>query len=515
MGYSVTNDRIEFNTIDIGRDCYVGANSFLSINTAMGDDAMLLEQSMLASGSVIPPKHIASGSLARSSKIDQPLSEVPGISANEPEPGGFKFITCFLIFGLIFLPLVPALASIPGLFLLLWIWINPVYSSNALVWIGGLVMAEALFVVSLCIIIAGFKKLILPSVKPGEYPLRSMFYLRKWTVDRLVGLSLTLNNAQYRTLYLAPFLRMLGAKIGARGEIATVSSITPEMLIIENEAFVADMASIGPARVYHGILMVAPITIGNRTFIGNAALIPVGAAILDGCLIGVQSTPPKGAIDPGSIWLGLPPIYLPQRQIVEGFGEEQTYKPSLSAYALRYAYEFFRATLPPAFAYGIFGITLLFYIDGLTMLGPGLLLPFLPFIYLLPALIAILIVVAFKWLFIGRYRPRIEPLWSHFVRRTEFITALYENIAVPLLIGPLLGTPFPWIVLRLFGVKIAKNALLLTTYMTEFDLVEIGDKCAINSGVSLQTHLFEDRVMKMSHVRVGSGSMIGQRSVVL
>ncbi len=377
-------------------------------------------------------------------------------------------------------------------------------------------MAGALFVVSLCILIAGFKKLILPSVKPGEDPLRSMFYLRKWTVDRLVGLSLALNNAQYGTLYLAPFLRMLGAKIGARGEIATGSSITPELLTIEDEAFVADMASIGPARVYHGILMVAPIyTIGNRTFIGNAALTPVGASIPDGCLLGVQSTPPKGVIDPGSTWLGLPPIYLPRRQIVEGFGEEQTYKPSLSAYALRYAYEFFRATLPPAFAYGIFGTTLLFYIDGLTMLGPGLLLPFLPFIYLVPALIATLIVVALKWLFIGRYRPRIEPLCSHFVRRTEFITALNENIAVPLLIGPLLGTPFPWMVLRLFGVKIAKNALLLTTYMTEFDLVEIGDKCAINSGVSLQTHLFEDRVMKMSHVRIGPGSMIGQRSVLL
>ena len=70
-------------------------------------------------------------------------------------------------------------------------------------------------------------------------------------------------------------------------------------------------------------------------------------------------------------------------------------------------------------------------------------------------------------------------------------------------------------VLRLFGVKIAKNALLLTTYMTEFDLVEIGDKCALNSEVSLQTHLFEDRMMKMSHVCVGPASTIGQRSVVL
>jgi non-ribosomal peptide synthetase-like protein len=392
LGYSVASDRIEFDTIDIGRDCYVGANCVLSINTVIGDGAMLLEQSQLAPGSVIPPRKVASGSPARSSKIDQPLSDVPETTANEPELGGFKFITGFLISGLIFLPLVPFLASIPGMLLLLWIWITPVSSSNALIWIGGLIMAGALFIVSLCILVAGFKQLILPNVKPGEYPLRSMFYLRKWTVDRLVELSLTLNNAQYGTLYLALFLRMLGTQIGARGEISMISNITPELLTIKDEAFIADMASIGPARVYHGMLMVAQITIGKRTFIGNAALAPVGANIPDGCLIGVQSTPPKGVIEPGSTCLGLPPIYLPRRQIVEGFTEDQTYKPGLNAYALRYASEFFRVTLPPAFAYGIFGATLLFFMEGLAMLGPGLLLPLLPFIYLAPAFIATLIV---------------------------------------------------------------------------------------------------------------------------
>jgi hypothetical protein len=77
-----------------------------------------------------------------------------------------------------------------------------------------------------------------------------MFFLRKWTVDRLVELSLMLNNAQYGTLYLAPFLRRLGAKVGVRGEISTVSNITPELLTIKDEAFVADMASIGRADYY-------------------------------------------------------------------------------------------------------------------------------------------------------------------------------------------------------------------------------------------------------------------------
>lgn len=515
LGYSVMNDCIEFNTIDIGRDCYVGANSVLGNNTVMGDGAMLLEQSQLSPGSVIPPWHIASGSPASTSKVDQtPPFAMPGISANQSEPGR-KLNAGFLISGLLFLPLIPFFAAIPGMGVLFLIWQNEVYPGNVLTWIAGLISAGALFVISLCVLVSGFKRLILRNVKPGEYPLQSMFYLRKWTVDRLVEISLMLNNAQYGTLYLAPFLRMLGAKVGVRGEISTVSNITPELLTIKDEAFVADMASIGPARVYRGTLIVAPITIGNRSFIGNAALAPVGADIPDGCLIGVQSTPPESTIDPGSSWLGLPPIYLPRRQIVEGYGEEETFRPRLSAYALRYGYEFFRATLPPASAYGIFWAMFLLSREGFAMLEPSLLLPLLPLFYLAPAVAATLVVVILKWLLIGRYRPRIEPLWSHFVRRTEFITGLYENITVPQLLGSFLGTPFPWLVLRLFGAKIARNAFLLTTYMTEFDLVEIGDKCAINSGVSLQTHLFEDRVMKMSHVRVGPDSTIGQRSVVL
>ena len=33
--------------------------------------------------------------------------------------------------------------------------------------------------------------------------------------------------------------------------------------------------------------------------------------------------------------------------------------------------------------------------------------------------------------------------------------------------------------------------------------------------MSLQTHLFEDRVMKMSTVRVGDGATVGARSIVL
>ena len=55
--------------------------------------------------------------------------------------------------------------------------------------------------------------------------------------------------------------------------------------------------------------------------------------------------------------------------------------------------------------------------------------------------------------------------------------------------------------LRCSAPSIGRRTWIGTTYLTEFDLVEIGDDAMVGREVSLQTHLFEDRVMKMSTVR--------------
>jgi non-ribosomal peptide synthetase-like protein len=84
-----------------------------------------------------------------------------------------------------------------------------------------------------------------------------------------------------------------------------------------------------------------------------------------------------------------------------------------------------------------------------------------------------------------------------------------------MLVGELTGTPWIGPLLRLFGARIGRRVWLDTTYLTEFDLVEVGDDAAIGETTSLQTHLFEDRVMKMSTVRIGAASSVGSRSVIL
>jgi non-ribosomal peptide synthetase-like protein len=249
--------------------------------------------------------------------------------------------------------------------------------------------------------------------------------------------------------------------------------------------------------------------------VGNGALIPLATSIGANSLIGVYSVPPTQKVDPRTSWLGSPAIFLPRRQESQHFEEELTYRPSKHLIAWRLFVEFFRVTFPATLLMltALGDVMVTFRLA--TMLSPFMLLALMPLLYAALGGTVTLVVVLLKWLIIGRYRPRVEPLWGLFVRRSELITGLYEAVAVPWLLGFLTGTPWIAPLLRLFGAKIGRRVWLDTTYLTEFDLVQVGDDAAIGETTSLQTHLFEDRVMKMAPVKIGAASSVGVRSVVL
>src|SRR4029077_13362512 len=130
------------------------------------------------------------------------------------------------------------------------------------------------FVVLLCLEIALAKWLLLGRVKAGQYELHSRFYLRKWFVDQLMELSLDIIGPLYSTLYLAPWYRLLGARLGHRAEVSTASFISPDLLSIGDEGFIADCVSLGAGRVEDNSLAIASTHVGRRSFVGNSALLP-------------------------------------------------------------------------------------------------------------------------------------------------------------------------------------------------------------------------------------------------
>ena len=97
----------------------------------------------------------------------------------------------------------------------------------------------------------------------------------------------------------------------------------------------------------------------------------------------------------------------------------------------------------------------------------------------------------------GTYRPEIKPLWCRYVWLNEMVNGAYESIFAPV-VSTLLGTPFIAPFLRMIGCRVGRHTYIATTLFSEFDLVEIGDFVALNHGVVVQNHLFEDRVFKSS-----------------
>ena len=510
--YEVRDGMLILDTVSIGKDCFVGANSVIMPGSQMEDEALLGNQSLLSSGSKIPRGQAWAGSPAEpDDDFKREMEDFKNTPSERTRCLNNALLIPGFIMGIVASVAVLSLSVIPGFAILTVVDLH-----LGAPWLFlGIPLAGLSFVVSLCLLTIAGKWTVLPRVRPGIYRVNSLFYLRKWFVDSLIGMSLRLCDSLYATLYLLPFLRSLGAKIGRLAEISTIANITPDLLEIDGESFIADAASVGPACVFRGRMRVRPTKIGWRTFVGNSAFVPEGTVLPDECLIGVLSIPPRGTIKPGTTWLGSPPIFLPRRQESLYFPETETFKPTTRRIIERLFFEYFRATGPVSLYF--FAVSWVFPLISWLLENSSLPVAALctPTLVFLAGILNTTMVAAIKWLLMGRYRPLVRPLWSTFVRRTELVTGLYENVVVPALLLFLIGTPFAALVFRLLGAKVGRRCYIETTFMTEFDLVSIGNDCCIGMACSLQTHLFEDRVMKMSKVKLGDACSIGPRAVIL
>lgn len=506
---SVERGLLRIGSVRIGNSAFIGTMSVVGRNSAIGDAAALDDLSSLPMNQSIPSGESWSGSPAKCIATGR-------IAQRDGEAG---FLRRMLVgFGLfiaaVILPLVAILPIAPGLIAMIEIdWNTDGYSYLLISPFLALT-----YIILMCILTVAAKRLILGPVRPGRYSIHSWFYLRFWFVQQVTDLALALLHPIYATLYVIPWYRALGVRIGKRAEISTAAKIVPDLVDIGPESFIADAVVFGAARHEPGIIELAHTRIGRRSFIGNSAVLPTGATIADGVLIGVLSKPPAdgGAEQPDGTWFGSPPISLPVRQAVGLFDEGARFNPRPRLVAMRLAIEAIRVILPLTLFLAFFSLLFSVVGDIQDYDDSHLLIAVIfPFLYIGFALACGLSVVALKWLVMGRYKPTTKPLWSTFVWRTELVTATYENLAVPNLLQPLRGTPWLAFFLRLLGCKIGRDCFIDTTDITEHDLVRIGDEVALNEFSGLQTHLFEDRVMKVSGVTVGDRAVIGSYAIVL
>ncbi len=507
LGYRVEDGMLILGTVEIGSRCFVGIHSALGLNTRMGDDARLDDLSLLPDGQVMGAGETRRGSPAQPAEVTLPEITEKHIGRRHS-----------FLFGMIHFLLAEALGvyllitSIPSLLI-----VTTVFLMGGFSWaIASLLVAVPVHVVWFCLSVAGIKAIILPRLKPGVYHVEDLYYLRIWMMQSLLRICRGFLHPLYTTIYLPPWLRLMGARVGRRAEISTVSQATPDLIVIEDESFFADGSMIGGRHFYRGYVEFAVNRIGRRSFVGNNAILPIGSNLGENCLLGVLSIPPANLekTPDGSEWLGAPSFRLPYRQKVGGFADAVTYRPTVKLYLQRLFIDAVRVLLPYYLAAAGSMAFVIFLVFAYTHLPYWVIIAGTPLVALGTAVGTALCVVVIKRLLLPPFEPVIKPLWSTYVWWNEVINGVYETVAAPALV-PLLGTPFVNWYLRLLGCKIGKHVFMETTLFSEFDLVDIGDYAALNFGVVAQNHLFEDRIMKSSHLRIGDNCSVGNMSVVL
>ena len=511
LGYEVKDGALIIGQINIGKNCYVGTRSVVSHGTRMEDNSTLGELSLLPNDFTIPESENWEGSPAcyvETSKMENFTTTKKLKSLPYPIYLAVQFIGVLV---LIFYPLV---LTVP--FALCYYEIDLNFGFHRA--LAATLPFSAIYIVCYCLFVSAIKWTIVGKIEEDEVSIYSFRYITKWFVDTVMHFTLLSFKFMYATIYTPTWLRLMGAKVGKAAEISTVNQISADILTIGKGSFLADSVSVGAPLVRNGIMYIRKTVIGDKTFIGNSAVLACGDKVGNDSLIGVLSVPPKNP-EPsqwnGASWLGSPPMFLPQRQESERFDEKYTFNPSFDLYFKRGFIEFFKVTLPFTF---ISIIILLFYkliYDVLEIEDFNTTIFLAPLIFVGLTLTTPFIALLFKKILIGKYQQKNKPLWSWFVWKNELVNSLCESMVYPLLINLLLGTPFASWFFRMMGCEIGKNVYMETTEITEFDLVTIGDNACLNYLSTIQTHLFEDRVMKMSYLKVGNDCTVGAMSVVL
>ncbi|MGE5517489.1 MAG: Pls/PosA family non-ribosomal peptide synthetase [Bacteroidota bacterium] len=512
----VIGNELVIGRVTIGALAMVGTSSVIGHDTVIGEGAELGDLTAVPAGTTIGAWEAWDGSPARKvGTIDPAAQPAP------PPTSTLRRVTLGVLYvlALVGLPPITLMPIFPAFYVFdrLADTFEATWGFGYLKVLPLLAWPTAMALVVITVgLIAAIRWMVLPSVKPGVYSVHSGFYFRKWVVALCTELTLETLSSLYATVYMRAWYRLMGAKIGKGSEISTNLSGRYDLIDIGEKCFIADEVVLGDETVRRGWMMLEPVHTGDRVFVGNEAVVPPGTDIPTDSLIGIKSKPPSNAeMVGGGIWFGSPPIKLPVRQQFANVASNWTYEPSRWRQFGRAVFEAFSVSLP----------TMLFITFGtlaVEVLAPAILAK--DYAAVLPQFLGASVAISFalmlssvavKWLTMGRYEPTMKPMWSWWALRTEAVAVMYWGMAGKVLLDHLRGTPFlPW-ALRLYGVKTGQGIYMDTTDITEFDCVTIGDHTVINGTAALQTHLYEDRLMKVGRVAVGKGVSIGCTATVL
>lgn len=522
----VERGRLVLKPIQIADEANLGSNSVVEGGARVEHGGELHPLTMLADGQVVPQGERWHGSPARlqgkAMAMDLGRSSRP--SAPRACLMGVAQLACLTFI----MPLLYFAPQLPSLMLFDVVEFRTIRAWSQIAVVS--IPASLAYLLAVFAELVILRRLLLGPMRSGSHGLYSFFYLRKWLLDRLMDMSLIVLHPVYASLYVVPFLRALGVRIGNWAEISTARGINFELADIGDECFVADGVLYGDTVVRGNRIFFEKTTMEPRAFAGNASLIPQGTVLASNSLVGVLSIAPEHSssaaegdtktvynLQEGQSCFGSPPVLMPVRQrAVANHAKHLLYRPRIRQILLRLLIEGLRIWLPRILVVYALGFSLQINEYAWPRVGVVFSLLLLPvyyfFLFALPALV---ITVAIKWALVGHYRHAEWPLWSHKVWLSEAVTSTYESLLNPMLTSLLVGTPYLAMVFRLLGVRIGQRCTLLSHDITEHDMVTLGDETVINMHSGPQTHLFEDRVMKVGTVTLEERSVMKPYAICL
>ncbi|MBD7996330.1 amino acid adenylation domain-containing protein [Arthrobacter sp. Sa2CUA1] len=502
-GHWLDGHLLHIGHVRIGAHSRVGARS-----TVTGD-------ARIGAGSEIEPGTFVSGQVPPGEKWSgSPMEYLGSAGEGWPQNHGAKGpagMNLLYTAGLSWLTIMTLLAVLPGSMLVLLLLqdardLGPALFELAL-WAPVFVVLTMGTYLALTVFSVRMLRSLLPA---GMHPLDGPTGWAAWLTNQLLAKNLISMYPLYAGLLTPVWMEWLGAKVGKNVEISTVETL-PHLTDVGDRAFLADHSMVSVAKVRQGWLSLGPSQVGEKSFVGNSAIVGGGVSVPDNSLIAVLSSAPADMPEYSSFF-GRPPVELP-RPVEEG-DSSRTYDPPLRLKLARAAVEACR--IIPAIITVWLALATVFVLAFISdeaglwaaVLWSGPVL-------LASGIAASLVAIAAKWLLLGQFKVSEHPLWSSFVWRNELADVFSESLAVPGLVRMSLGTPMLNAWLRWMGANVGRGVWCETWWLPEFDLIEIGKGASINRGTVLQTHLFHERIMRMDSVWIGAGATLGPNSIVL
>ncbi|GAC1528883.1 MAG: hypothetical protein NVS2B6_16930 [Thermoleophilaceae bacterium] len=505
-GWWIEGDELVIGHVQIGAGARIGARTVLMPGAEVGAGAEVEPGSVVSTA--IPAGERWAGSPAR--PVGEAGTNWPE-HAPPPTPHRFLWKLMFAI-GLAGLNLIALVAAIPGLMLFeLLGGLSHSVAESALSLVACAPLLAAVFVVGEAVVSALVFRVVSRLITPGWHGEEGGAAWALWFNGQLTEVNMTVLFPLYATVFTRSWLRLHGIKIGRRTEVSTAEGINP-LVTLGEMSFVADHPMFATARAHRGWIRLEPISVGDRTFIGNGALLTGDTRLGDDTLVGIETNAPRRSAD-GTSWFGAPALEMPR--IPDRPDPTRTTDPPRRLVAARAATELVRILLPASVSI-VLAAGVLATLEAIgTAAGALWMVAAAPLVVMAAGIGAALFTIAAKWLIIGRYRKGESPLWSSLVWRDEIINSCQEQLSGDWLLEKALGTPLIPLYLRAMGASVGRDVWCDTLAITEFDMVTLGEGCAVNRGACLETHLFHDRLLRIGPAEVGAGSTLGPVSATL